>query len=136
MTQNNINLLLVDDDPADRLLVKKALLSSSTRQFIFSEVDDGIAAIEFLNQKSSVSDFKKINLILLDLNMPRMDGRETLCEIKKTPALREIPVVILTTSDFENDIKFCHEQGCDMYIKKPFTMKEFVKELQQLEKFW
>lgn len=124
-------LLLVEDEEADAFLVKKALKES--RMLInIHHVLDGIEGLEYLRS----SDRPEPNLILLDLNMPRMNGREFLAELKEDEALNHIPVVVLTTSDVEGDIVTTYQLGASGFITKPVDFSQFMEAINQLGEYW
>ena len=126
-----IEILLVEDSPADVRLTTEALKEAKVRNTIHVAVD-GEAAMEFLRRPGQ----RRPDLILLDLNLPAMDGREVLAEIKKDPELKVIPVVVLTTSRAEEDILETYQLHCNCYITKPVDMNQFVRVVQSIEDFW
>ncbi|MDB2685617.1 response regulator [Mariniblastus sp.] len=132
---NPINILLVDDDEGDVLLTKRALQKSRIYN-TFSVAKDGVEALQFLRQEGEFKDSPRPGLILLDLNMPRKDGRETLAEIKNDPDLRLIPVVVLTTSDADQDVLQSYDLQANCYITKPVDLQQFTQVIQQLQDFW
>ena len=123
--EDAIEILLVEDNPPDVDLTMEALQSGKLRNNI-SVVGDGIEALAFLRREGKYANAPRPQLILLDLNMPRMDGRETLAEIKKDPDLRTIPVVVLTTSKSEEDIARSYALQCNCYIAKPVDLPRFM----------
>ena len=133
-----INILMADDDEDDRLLTLDALNESRVLNNLFC-VEDGVELLEFLRREGKYSDpadSPRPSLILLDLNMPRMDGREALQEIKSDPALRSIPVVILTTSKEEEDMLRGYDLGCASYITKPVNFDGLVDLMRALGRYW
>jgi len=130
-----IDILIVDDDTGDIELTREAL---STSKFILriSEVHDGEECMDYLHNRGEYSDALKPDLILLDLNMPRKDGRETLEEIKSDSDLRMIPVVILTTSEAAEDIVKTYTVGANCYITKPVGLDQLQKVVSMIESFW
>jgi len=131
-------ILLADDDPDDRLLTIRALKRSRLRNEIYT-VEDGEELMDYLHRWGPYADPQRSprpGLILLDLNMPRKDGREALQEIKSDPVLRRIPVVVLTTSNAEADILRSYDLGVNAFITKPVTFEELVHALQVLGDFW
>lgn len=131
-------ILLADDDPEDRLLTLRALKRSRLRNEIYT-VEDGQELMDYLYQRGPYADparSPRPGLILLDLNMPRKDGREALQEIKSDSMLRRIPVVVLTTSNAEADILRSYDLGVNAFITKPVTFEELVRVLQVLGDFW
>jgi CheY-like chemotaxis protein len=133
-----VEILMADDDPDDRLLAKKALddyrMSNKIRF-----VEDGEELMDYLRQKGRYSEpdtAPEPGLILLDLNMPKKDGREALAEIKSDPQLRHIPVVILTTSKAEEDIFRSYDLGVNSYITKPVSFQGLAEALRMLSQYW
>jgi CheY-like chemotaxis protein len=132
---NPIVLLMADDDPDDRELAKEALLESRvTNELRF--VEDGEQLMDFLHRRNGFENAPKPGLIMLDLNMPRKDGREALKEIKANEALRRIPVVILTTSRAEEDMLSGYDLGAASYISKPVTFESLVKLMKAIGHYW
>lgn len=131
----HIEILLVEDDEGDVLLTKRALASGK----IFNSLNvakDGVEAMEFLRQEGSNAEAPRPDLIMLDLNMPRMDGRETLAQIKQDESLKTIPVVVLTTSDSDQDILQSYDLQANCFITKPVDLKQFVDVISAVENFW
>jgi len=126
-----VPVLIVEDDEADAYLVRMAF--SDTKMGVkLSHLSDGVDALEYLRQGQNI----RPRLILLDLNMPRMDGRDFLAEMKADTLLREIPVVILSTSDSPRDVALCRELGAADYIVKPMDMEELNDAVRGLARFW
>lgn len=132
---NPINLLLVDDDPGDVDLTLE-VMSLSKLKLNIDVVEDGVKAIEYLEKTRNYKKAVTPDLILLDLNMPRKNGREVLDYIKKHEELKTIPVVILTTSDSEGDIEGTYKLGASCYITKPVGLEEFQKVVKAFDDFW
>ncbi|MEI7834078.1 MAG: response regulator [bacterium] len=130
-----VNVLIVEDNPGDVRLTLEALKESKTRNNV-SVACDGVEAMEFLRREGKYSDVERPDLILLDLNLPRKDGREVLAEIKEDQLLRRIPVVILTTSTAEADIFRTYDLHANCYITKPVDMDQFIHVVQTIEDFW
>ena len=133
-----ITLLLADDDPDDRLLARQALEKSRLANDLRC-VEDGEELLDYLRHRGQYADPKESprpGLILLDLNMPRKDGREALREIKSDPKLRDIPVVVLTTSKAEEDIARSYNLGVNSYITKPVKFSALVEVMRALGKYW
>ena len=133
-----INILMADDDEDDRLLTLDALKESRVLNNLYC-VEDGVELLEYLRREGKFADPKdspRPSLILLDLNMPRMDGREALQEIKADSALRGIPVVILTTSKEEEDMLRGYDLGCASYITKPVNFEGLVDLMRTLGRYW
>lgn len=126
---------MADDDPDDRLLTKDALEESHLLNE-FETVEDGEELMEYLHQRGKYADKPRPGLILLDLNMPRKDGREALREIKSDPDLRRIPVVVMTTSKAEEDILRSYDLGVNSFVVKPITFDGLVDTLQTIGKYW
>ncbi|MGK7392300.1 MAG: response regulator [Candidatus Cyclobacteriaceae bacterium M2_1C_046] len=130
-------ILMADDDPDDRILAKEALTENKLANDLYF-VEDGEELLDFLYQRGK---FNKENaprpgLILLDLNMPKMDGREALREIKSNESFRKIPVIVLTTSKAEEDILRTYELGVNSFISKPVTFDELVEVTRQIGNYW
>ncbi len=130
-----IDVLLVEDDAGDVELTKEGLLAAKMMVNLHV-VDDGEKALKFLKKEPPYQDAVRPDIILLDLNMPRKNGKETLQEIKADISLRSIPVVILTTSDAETDIVKCYDLGANCYITKPIGFEAFTKVVGIIEEFW
>jgi CheY-like chemotaxis protein len=137
-TCKSITILMADDDPDDRLLVKNAFKESRLANSM-RFVEDGEELMDYLHSRGQYTDrltSPRPGLILLDLNMPRKDGREALKEIKDDPGLREIPVVVLTTSQDEEDILRSYNLGANSYITKPVTFEGLVEVMKVLGRYW
>ncbi len=132
---NLIHILLVDDDPGDVRLTLEALRRSKLYSSI-DTVENGEEALAYLRREARYAGARRPDLVLLDLNMPRKDGRETLAEIKADPDLRQIPVVVLTTSSAESDVLKSYDLGANCYITKPVDLSQFMKVIQETESFW
>lgn len=132
-----ITILMADDDDDDRRLTKEALLEGRLVNDL-RFVENGEELMEYLRRQGKFTDgdFPRPGLILLDLNMPRKDGRTVLREIKSDPELRQIPVVVLTTSKADEDVFKSYDLGVNSYIVKPVTFEALVDILQTLEKYW
>ena len=133
-----ITILIADDDEDDRMLIEEAFMESKlTNDLKF--VNDGIELMDYLNHSGSFADEEispRPGLILLDLNMPRMDGREALAALKADPVLRKIPVVVLTTSRAEEDIIRTYDLGVSSYISKPVSFEGLVEVVKVLSAYW
>lgn len=134
-TGKEIEVLLVEDNPGDIQLTKEAFLEGKVHNNL-NVVMDGVEAMAFLRKEGTYKDAPRPDLILLDLNLPRMDGREVLAEIKKDPNLMTIPVVILTTSGAEEDIIKTYNLHANCYITKPVDLTQFINVVQSIENFW
>jgi len=130
-----IEILLVEDNPGDADLAKEALDGGKFHNRL-SIVGDGEAAMAFLRHEGVYADAPHPDLILLDLNLPKKDGREVLAEIKADDQLKRIPVVILTTSSAEEDVLKTYNLHCNCYITKPIDVKQFFKVVKSIEDFW
>ena len=134
-TEKQIEILLVEDSPGDVRLTQEALADAKIRNRI-SVVNDGLEALAFLQQEGQYEGAPRPDLILLDLNMPRMDGRELLAAIKLKDGLKMIPVVVLTTSDADADILKSYELQASCYITKPVDLEQFITVVAGIEEFW
>ena len=130
-----VDILLVEDNPGDVRLTKEALKDAKVLNEIYV-AKDGVEAMEFLHKKGSFVEAPTPDMILLDLNLPRKDGREALVEIKAKPALQHIPIIILTTSKEQKDIAFSMKAGAELFITKPATFDEWVEMIKSLEENW
>lgn len=128
-------ILLVDDNPLDVRLTMEALKDSKLH-LVIDVARDGVEAMAFLQRQGAHAAAQRPDLILLDLNMPRKDGREVLAEMKADPALRHIPVVILTTSDADQDVLITYDLGANCYVTKPVDLDQFAKVVQSITDFW
>jgi CheY-like chemotaxis protein len=137
-SDQRIRILLAEDDPDDRLLTRRALEKSRIANTI-ATVEDGEELMDYLRHEGEYSnpeDAPRPGLILLDLNMPRMDGREALKKIKSDPELRRIPVIVLTTSEAEQDILQSYDLGVNAFVTKPVTFDGLADAVQALGDFW
>ena len=129
-------ILLVEDDPADASLVRSALKENKVLCNFYLAAD-GVEALAFLRREGEAyAAVPRPDLILLDLNMPRMNGREFLAEMKQDEALASIPVVVLTTSEAERDVVASYKLGASGYITKPVDMEQFISAVRQLNDYW
>ena len=139
MTRNEklrpIEILLVDDNPGDIRLTQEALKESKVLNNIHI-VEDGLEALEFLRKEGRFKNVITPDIILLDLNLPKRNGREVLAEIKNDDFLKKIPVVILTISRAEEDILKSYRLHANCYITKPVDMDQFIKIVRSIENFW
>ena len=134
----SLALLMADDDPDDRLMTKEALEEARLANPLHF-VEDGEELLDYLHHRGAYADaarFPTPGLILLDLNMPRKDGREALREIKADPRLRQIPIVVLTTSRAEEDICRSYDLGVNSFISKPVLFESLVEVMQTLTRYW
>ena len=130
-----IDILLVEDDPGDVLITREALEHSKVKNTLHTVVD-GEEALAFLRQEGDFAGATRPDLILLDLNLPRRDGREVLAEIKSDPELRRIPVVVLTTSQAEEDILRSYDLHANAFVTKPVDFQRFVDVVRQVDEFF
>jgi len=138
MKKNQIEILIADDDEEDRMLIIDALHESKLKNKV-NEVENGELLMDYLHNKGKYADVKKYptpGIILLDLNMPKKDGREALKEIKSDKKLKHIPIIILTTSKAEEDILKTYDLGVSSYITKPVTFSAMVDVMKTLNKYW
>ena len=131
----NVEILLVEDNPGDVRLTQEALKDNKVRNHLHM-VKDGVEALAFLRKEGQYAGSPRPDLILLDLNLPRKDGREVLAEIKADQNLRRIPVVILTTSKAEEDILRAYDLNANCYITKPVDFDQFIHVVKSIEEFW
>lgn len=130
-----LEVLLVEDNPGDIRLMQEAMREGPVQNTLHV-VRDGVEALAFLRHNGVYSDVPRPDLILLDLNLPKKDGREVLAEIKRDPLLRRIPVVILTTSNADNDIVQSYDLHANCYLTKPMDLEQFLGIVQAIERFW
>ena len=131
----SIEILLVEDNPGDIELTREALRREKVCNHLHVAVD-GLDALAFLRREREYAGAPRPDLILLDLNLPGIDGREVLSEVKADPDLRRIPVVVLTTSADEGDVLEAYNLNANCYITKPVDWKQFTKVVQEIEEFW
>ena len=129
------DILLVEDEPADAHLVRSALKENKVLCNM-NVVQDGVEVLAYLRREGQYHDVPFPDLILLDLNMPRMNGREFLAVVKADEELKTIPVVVLTTSDVERDVVASYKLGAAGYITKPVDMDQFIDAIRQLDNYW
>jgi chemotaxis family two-component system response regulator Rcp1 len=130
-----VEILLAEDNPGDVRLTEKALEKGKIVNNL-NVVNDGVEAMAYLRQEGEYADKPRPDLVLLDLNMPRMDGQEVLAEIGEEPDLRRIPVVVLTSSEAEEDIVKSYELNANAYLTKPVDFDGFVDVIKSVEDFW
>ncbi len=138
MNKTAINILVADDDPDDRLMIKEALEEVRLANQI-DFVEDGVELMDFLKRRGKFEDRKEEALpgmLLLDLNMPRKDGREALSEIRADSNFRRIPVIVLTTSAAEEDILRTYDLGASSFITKPVTFDGLIKTMETMTEYW
>jgi CheY-like chemotaxis protein len=134
-SSKTIEILLVEDNPADIRLAQEAFKDAKVRNILHT-VGDGVEAMAFLRRQGKYADVARPDLILLDLNLPKKDGREVLAEIKTDERLKLIPVVILTVSKDEEDILKTYNLHANCYITKPIDFEQFMKVVKGIEEFW
>ncbi len=130
-----VEILLVEDNPGDVRLTREALRDAKVRNNM-RVVTDGAEALAFLRREGKYADAPRPDVILLDLNLPRKDGREVLAEIKADASLRRIPVVVVTTSEAEQDILKAYDLHANAYVTKPVDFDQFIRVVQSIEDFW
>lgn len=135
MVDDDIQILLVEDNPGDVRLTVEALRGAKVANELHV-VGDGEAAIDFLRGRGLHADAPRPDIVLLDLNLPRMDGREVLADIKSDPELASIPIIVLTSSSAEADILRSYELHANCFISKPVDFTEFIFAVRSLEGFW
>lgn len=130
-----IEILMVEDNPSDVRLTIEAFKDAKVLNNM-SVASDGEDALKFLKREGRYKDSPRPDLILLDLNLPRMNGKEVLGEIKMDPDLKRIPVVVLTTSDNEQDVRRAYDLHVNAYVRKPVDLDQFIKIVEAVEDFW
>ena len=130
-----IDVLLVEDDPGDVLLIEEAFADNKVRNRLHT-VADGVEALQFLRREGQHAAAPQPDLVLLDLNLPRKDGREVLAEVKGDEALRHIPVVVLTTSKAEEDVLRSYKLHANAYVTKPVDFERFIEVVRQIDEFF
>jgi CheY-like chemotaxis protein len=130
-----IEVLLVEDDAGDVLLIQEAFVDNKVRNRLH-HVSDGVDALRFLRREDEFADAPRPDLILLDLNLPRKDGREVLAEVKTDEALQQIPVVVLTTSKAEEDVLRSYKLHANAYVTKPVDFDRFIDVVRQIDEFF
>jgi two-component system response regulator len=130
-----VDILLIEDNPGDVLLIQQALRDNKIR-IRLHVVHDGEAGLQFLHAEGAYRAAVRPDLILLDLNLPRKDGRQVLAEVKADPNLRSIPIVVLTSSHAEEDIARAYNLNANCYVQKPLDLEQFNKVVHSIENFW
>ncbi len=133
--QAGIEVLLVEDDPGDVLMTREAFAEHKVANRL-SVVSDGVSALAFLRKEGEHAGAPTPDLILLDLNLPRMDGREVLAAVKADPELKQIPVVVLTTSEAEEDVLRSYALHANAYVTKPVDFDRFIDVVRQIDDFF
>jgi len=132
---HQVEILLVEDNPADVLMTRSAFEDFKLNNALHV-VEDGVEALAFLHSQGAFTGSPRPDLIMLDLNLPRKNGREVLAEIKNDPQLRNIPVVVLTTSSSEKDVFQAYDLHANCYIVKPVGFTSFVEAIKSIKNFW
>ncbi|MFI7218144.1 response regulator [Micromonospora maritima] len=132
---NPVRILVVDDDPGDVLMIEEALEESDVEKVI-DVVADGEEAMEFLRREGRHVEARRPDVILLDLNMPRMDGRQVLGEVKRDESLRTIPIVVLTTSNADTDVVSSYTLQANAYVTKPIDLDDFNDVVRRIDEFF
>jgi len=138
MEESNVkifDILVVEDNPGDARLTREVLNDNTILSCLYV-VNDGVEAMEFLRNKGKFKDSPKPDLIIMDLNLPRKDGREVLAEIKNDEGLKHIPIVIMTISQAEEDIIRSYKLHANCFITKPIDLNQFIKVIKLIEEFW
>ncbi len=135
MANRQAEILLIEDSLPDVRLTERALKNGTLMKQV-SVVRDGEQALAFLRRQGEYANAPRPDIILLDLGLPKKNGAEVLAEIKKDPALKRIPVIVLTTSDAEEDVLDTYDRHANAYTKKPVDMDEFVRTIKMIEDFW
>ena len=130
-----VEFVLAEDNPGDVRLTKEALRDSKVLNNL-NVVQDGVEALAFLHREGKYADAPRPDVVLLDLNLPKKDGRQVLEVIKSDPALKRIPVVIITSSEAEQDIMRTYDLHANCYVAKPVDLDQFIKVIQSIENFW
>lgn len=130
-----IEILLVEDSPSDVRLTQEALRDSKLH-INLNVAEDGEEALDYLYRRGRFEGVVRPDLILLDLNLPRLDGREVLAKIKEDGSLRKIPVVVLTTSESPDDVESVYDLHANCYVRKPLDLDQFIKVVRSIESFW
>jgi CheY-like chemotaxis protein len=132
---DSIDILIVEDNPGDARLIKEVLNDNKVYNSLYI-VNDGVEALNFLHNQGEYQNAPRPDIIILDLNLPKRDGREVLAEIKADEELRHIPVVIMTISQAEEDILKTYKLHANCYITKPIDLNEFIRVVKSIEDFW
>jgi CheY-like chemotaxis protein len=133
--QRELRILLVDDNLGDLLLTQEALKGARTPSVV-STVNDGVEAMQFLKREGRFENAPRPDLVFLDLNMPRMGGAEVLSAMKADAELKHIPVVVLTSSDADDDVSMAYERHANCYVTKPADLDQMIQVVQAIDSFW
>jgi CheY-like chemotaxis protein len=134
-SEDGFTILLVEDNPADARLVVESIVETGARIGL-DVVEDGVEALKYLRREGSFEHARRPDLIVLDLNLPKKDGRDLLRDIMADEELRRTPVVVLTSSRAEEDVLKCYELGANCYITKPVSLERFIEVVRAIESFW
>jgi two-component system, chemotaxis family, response regulator Rcp1 len=135
MKENSLQILIVEDSPSDAFIAKEALKRACEPSHVHA-VQDGVEAMEFLHREGKYADVPRPDLILLDLNLPRKDGREVLAEVKADENLKSIPVIVLTSSGADQDVSRAYSLHANCYLTKPVDFSQFKEMIHSIESFW
>jgi len=135
MRDGPIRILLVEDNPGDVRLTREAFKDAKVHAEL-TVVSDGVEAMDFLRRRGKYAESLRPDLILLDLNLPRMDGRAVLDELKQDPALKSVPVIILSTSSSPEDIEHSYAHNANCYVSKPVQLEGFLEVVRGVDEFW
>ena len=135
ITGRPIEILLVEDNPGDVDLIREMIEDSKVRN-VMNHASDGVEALAYLHRQKPYTGATRPDLILLDLNLPKKDGREVLAEVKHDNRLKDIPVVVLTTSEAESDVLRSYQLHANCYISKPVDLAKFTTIIRSIEDFW
>ena len=130
-----VQILLVEDNPDEVLLTRETLKDAKVANEVHV-AEDGVQALDFVRREGEFADAPRPDLILLDLNLPRKDGREVLAELKDDDALRRIPVIVLTTSSSDQDLEAAYESSVNAYVRKPVNLDRFIDVVNAIDHFW
>ena len=130
-----VHVLVIEDNPADADLARE-MFEEGSIDLEFSFVSDGVEAMDFLLRRGAYHDVRRPELILLDLNLPKMGGREVIERVRADRSLRSIPIIVLSSSDAEQDVLASYDLGANCYVKKPFDLALFHLAARQIERFW
>lgn len=135
LMDKTISILLVEDNPGDVRLAQEASKTSEIINHLYA-VEDGVEAMAFLRKEGKYADMPRPDLVILDLNLPKKDGRKVLAEVKADKDLKTIPVIVLTASELEQDINFSYQHYANCVINKPINFDQFSNTIKQIEDFW
>jgi len=135
ISDRTAHILLVEDDPGDELMAREAFADDALLSVLYT-AGDGEQALDFVYRRGGYADAPRPDFILLDLNLPRIDGREVLRTVKTDPAVAAIPVIVLTTSAAVEDLMACYDHHSNAYITKPTRYDDFVQVVRQINEFW